>query len=303
MTYLNTGTHNIELSPMRRLLGGNLKANDPRQFLVEVMVGAIHADGRVDQREQETLHRILAEHALFAGLPSRTAPALVELANDAMYFAGGVEPRLARIAAALPWRLHRLAAYSMACELVASDEVVELDEQQYLRALRRALFVGSSEGAELLAAARRREGLSTLDQLSDRVHDFIDKAVRLSVALRRNRHGLVPGDAAVIERSFRAMLDFADVAPVRPERVERMAVELPEEIGDMSLEMASRIDDPADRYWALTYALAVEVINDNCRSWNDSALLRMLRLAFEMSDRAMDRCEVHAGRIAELARI
>jgi uncharacterized tellurite resistance protein B-like protein len=302
VSYLNTGNHDIELSPMRRLIGGNLRANDPRQFLVEVMVGAVHADGVVDRREQEALHKILAEHALFAGLPARAAPALLELASDAMYFAGGVDARLVRIAAALPWRLHRLAAYAMACELVASDEVIAADEESYLRSLRRSLMVGSDEAAELLDGARRRQALSTLDQLSGRCHDFIEKAVRLTVALRRNRDRLAPGDNLVIERSYRSMLDFADALMVPREKVERMAIELPAQSGDLCIEMCSRISDPADRYWALAYSLAVEAINDNCRSWRDSALLRVLRLAFEMSERAMDRCEAHAGRITELSR-
>jgi hypothetical protein len=190
----------------------------------------------------------------------------------------------------------------MACELVASDEVIAADEEEYLRSLRRILYIGSTEGTELLEAARRREALSTLDQLSGRVHDFIEKAVRLTVALRRNRNSLAPGDNLVIERSFRAMLDFADALMVPREKVELMAVELPAASGDVCLELASRVREPEDRYWALTYALAIDTMNDNCRSWRDSAILRVLRLAFEMSERAMDRCEVHAGRIAELGR-
>ena len=47
---------------LRESLGGTLKPGDPRRFLIEVMIGAMHADGVVDSREMETLRRLLRDH-------------------------------------------------------------------------------------------------------------------------------------------------------------------------------------------------------------------------------------------------
>lgn len=294
-------THRIDTSPMRRLLGGNLRANDPRQFLVEVMVGAVCADGRVDRSEERALERILSEHGLFSSLPGHAVPALVTLASDAFYFAGGVEARLKRIATALPWRLHRLAAYEMAIELIAADEVIAAGEEAYLRSLRRIFQIGAGEASQLTDAARSQRGLSTLDQLRDQVHDFIDQAVLAAVAVLRQRGPFGAAEVALIERSFRAMVDFDGGLMVPRERVEQMALDIPRAPGEAALALSKRIAGPTDRYWALTYAVAIDAIAGTARGWERCDLLPVLRLGFEISSRSMDRCEAHGGRIAELA--
>src|SRR5262245_36199578 len=94
----------------RDVMGGGLRPNDPRRFLIEAMIGAMHADGAVDQRELAVLHRHLGEHDLFAGLPEAAAKTLVELATDAVRFAASPTARVSAIAKGLPSRIHRLAA-------------------------------------------------------------------------------------------------------------------------------------------------------------------------------------------------
>ena len=46
---------------MKDLLGGGLKPNDPRRFLIEAMVGAMSADGHIDQREQAMMQKIVGD--------------------------------------------------------------------------------------------------------------------------------------------------------------------------------------------------------------------------------------------------
>ena len=106
---------------MKDLLGGGLKPNDPRRFLIEAMVGAMNADGVVDPREprRSSADR---EHPLFQGLGAAAARTLIDLSNDAIRFAGSALGRAPAIAKGLPARIHRLAAYGMAAEVAAADQ-------------------------------------------------------------------------------------------------------------------------------------------------------------------------------------
>ena len=61
------------------VIAGTLRPNDPRRFLVEAMIGAMNADGAVDQRERDVLARYLAEHEMFAGVSATNAKLLIEI--------------------------------------------------------------------------------------------------------------------------------------------------------------------------------------------------------------------------------
>src|SRR3982750_4982951 len=106
---------------VKELLGGGLRPNDPRRFLIEAMVGAMHADGVADPREAAEVERQIATHPLFTGLGAAAAKTLIGLSNDAIQFAGGSLGRAPAIAKGLPARIHRLAAYGMAAEVAAAD--------------------------------------------------------------------------------------------------------------------------------------------------------------------------------------
>src|SRR5438067_3263466 len=106
---------------VKDLLGGGLKPNDPRRFLIEAMVAAMSADGHIDARETAMMEQQIANHPLFAGLGAKSAKTLVELSTDAIRFAGGSIGRTPSIAKGLPARIHRYAAFGMAAEVAASD--------------------------------------------------------------------------------------------------------------------------------------------------------------------------------------
>src|SRR3954467_15652755 len=95
---------------VKGLLGGGLRPNDPRRFLIEAMIGAMNADGVVDPRETEAVERQIPSHPLFHGLGPVAARTLIELSNDAIRFAGNAFGRAPAIAKGLPARIHRLPA-------------------------------------------------------------------------------------------------------------------------------------------------------------------------------------------------
>src|SRR5262249_38975592 len=130
---------------VKELLGGGLRPNDPRRFLIEAMIGAMHADGVVDARETAVVERQVAQHPMFAGLGAAAAKTLVDLSNDAIRFAGTAVGRAPAIAKGLPARIHRLAAYGMAAEVAVADEQLAAGELSFLEALRIALRIAPLE--------------------------------------------------------------------------------------------------------------------------------------------------------------
>ena len=52
---------------VKGLLGGGLRPNDARRFLIEAMIGAMNADGVVDPRESAAVERQIATHPAVPG--------------------------------------------------------------------------------------------------------------------------------------------------------------------------------------------------------------------------------------------
>src|SRR3954471_24119652 len=135
---------------------GTLKPSDPRRFLVEAMLGAMAADGKIQEGELATMQRHLEQHEMFSGLPERHQAVLLELARDAISFAHDPLARIPAIARGLPSRLHKLTALSMACEIVVADTFVDRSEVIYLKTLRRALRIAGPEFEEIFRAAHEK---------------------------------------------------------------------------------------------------------------------------------------------------
>ena len=57
---------------------GQLRPNDPRRFLVEAMLGAMGADGKIREEELAAMQRHLEEHEMFAGLNEQHHTVLLE---------------------------------------------------------------------------------------------------------------------------------------------------------------------------------------------------------------------------------
>src|SRR6476659_2639724 len=127
---------------------GTLKPNDPRRFLVEEMLGAMGADGKIHEAELASMQRHLEEHEMFSGLSDRHHAVLLQIARDSIAFASSPVARIPGIAKGLPSRLHKLTALAMACEVVVADTEIDPAEEAYLEALRLALRISVHEFAE-----------------------------------------------------------------------------------------------------------------------------------------------------------
>src|SRR6188474_3504939 len=135
---------------VKGLLGGGLKPNDPRRFLIEAMIGVMNADGVVDAREMAAVERQIASHPLFHGLGAGAARTLIDLSTDAIRYAGGAFGRAPAIAKGLPARIHRLAAFGMAAEVAVADQQLVEGELHFLEALRIELRITALDAESLV---------------------------------------------------------------------------------------------------------------------------------------------------------
>ena len=281
---------------VRDLLGGALRPNDPRRFLIEAMIGAMNADGVVDPRERSVLDRHIRAHDLFTGLGAPAAEMLIELANDAIRIAGA-SARAPTIAKGLPARIHRLAAFGMANEVVAADQQVVPSEVEDLETLRVALRISAYE-AEQLAHATRIGGLGRfLDDRVLRIKNLIPTAAGL-FALRAHAKG-----ALVDDHRFKVR-DFFQAIPDLAMRSDELDVELYRAFRRTELaghthvyqglaELARTLPDPVDRYWMIVYALAAEV-PATVASWRIIPFVGVLQGAFQVGEHDMELAVVDA---------
>jgi uncharacterized tellurite resistance protein B-like protein len=269
-------------SDLEQILGGSLRPSDPRRYLIEAMVAAMTADGSVDPRELEVLHRHLAGHELFARLPSEVARMLIDLATDAVRMAA--DRRVSAIARGLPTRTHRLAAYAMACEVCAADQHIHDAEVSYLEALALALRLSGHEAGDLFDSAGRyrpmdmlADKIARLGRLTARVVDcFALQHCMERRLLKRHRRRLhevlvslvdIHASPELIESELDRALDPIEHSQNVPRALERLA---------------TAVSDPADRYWFAVYLAAG--YHNRGREFAGTPFWQLLRATFELND-------------------
>ena len=240
----------------RDVIAGALRPNDPRRFLVEAMIGAMNADRHIDPREQETIRRRMAEHAMFAGLSAGNANLLLELATDAINFAGSATARIPAIAKGLPARLHRFTAMAMACEVVVADEAVHDGEIAYLDSLRIALRIAPYEAQEIFNAAKEGRALQYIEDRVLRLRSLVPVVVEV-FSLRAITLGRLADDHRFEVRDF--LVSIPDLA-LREHEIEGLLYQSFRRQRQGSIEtelagIAQSLPDPVDRYWMVVYAM------------------------------------------------
>ena len=283
---------------VRDVIGGALRPNDPRRFLVEAMIGAMNADGAVDAREMAVLDKHVAEHDLFAGVAPNAARTLIDLATDAIRFAGSAAARVPAIAKGLPSRIHRIAAYAMACEIVKADLEVTHAELGFLETLRQAVKVSGGEAQEIFQALHEGRLSAHLDDRVLRIRSLVPVAVEI-FTLRAHALGKVGDDHRFAVRDF--FLSIADLV-LPGDDVEGelyRAFRKPRAPGFNVLHelqaLAPTLPDMVDRWWMVVYTLAAEPPAALASSnWRVFPFVGLLQHAFGLGDQDMDLAAIDA---------
>lgn len=277
------------------VIAGTLRPNDPRRFLVEAMIGAMNADGAVDQRERDVLARYLAEHEMFAGVSAANAKLLIEMASDAVNFAGSATARIPAMAKGLPARLHRITAMAMACEVCVADELIHEGELTFLEQLRLALRIAPYEAQDIFAAAQAHRTAAYIDDRLLRLRSLIAVAIEM-FTLRAVTLGKLIDDHRFELRDF--LVALPDLA-LRQHEIEGMlyqAFRKPRMSGPDGelVALAASLPDPVDRYWMVVYAMCAEPPADLAR-WRVIPFISLAQRAFGIGDADMELAVIDAG--------
>ncbi|HWO25426.1 MAG TPA: hypothetical protein VNO30_42085 [Kofleriaceae bacterium] len=280
---------------VHELLGGSLRPNDARRFLIEAMLGARSADGVIDARETAALEREIAQHPLFQGLGPK-ARTLIDLSTDAIRFAGSAISRAPAIAKGLPARIHRLAAYGMAAEVAAADQSIEEGELTFLEALRVALRIAPIEAEQLAAAAGEGRIAAHLDDRYLRIKTLIPIAAEVFALRALARGGATDEERFKLRDFFAAIPDLAmsrdelDAEIFRAFRRPRApgaAV-----FGELA-RVASGLPDPVDRYWIVVYTIVAEQ-PAAVASWRVIPFVGVMQTAFQVAEMDMELAVIDA---------
>jgi hypothetical protein len=277
------------------LLGGPLRPNDPRRFLVEAMIGAALSDGVDDPRERAVLEREIAEHPLFRGMGAK-ARTLIDISMDAISFAGSAVARTGAIAKGLPARVHRLAAYGMATEVAYADQQLAPGEISFLEALRIALRIGPQEAMEIMNATKSGQLQPYLDDRFLRIRNLIGVACEV-FALRALARGMANDEQRFQVRDFFAAIpdlmlgkDELDSELYRAFRRQRAPDA--QVFGELARAVES-LHDPIDRYWIVVYTLVAEV-PATVPSWRVIPFTGVMQAAFRITDTDMELAVIDA---------
>jgi uncharacterized tellurite resistance protein B-like protein len=281
---------------VKSLLGGALRPNDPRRFLIEAMVGAMTSDGTIDLREQAAMERTIAEHPLFVGFGTAAARTLIAMSTDAISFAGSALARTPAIAKVLPARIHRLAAYGMAAEVAIADDQVVEGELSFLEALRVALRISPLEAESIVQAARSGNLAPFIDDRYLRVKSMISVAAEvfalraLALAIATDAHRFA------VREFFAAIPDLAlskDELDSELYRAFRRPRAPDAQVFTELSRVAHALPDPVDRYWIVVYALVAE-LPATVPSWRVIPFVGVMQAAFQIVDTDMELAVVDA---------
>lgn len=281
---------------VRNLLGGGLKPNDPRRFLIEAMIGAMRADGAIDAREQAVLAQHVEGHPLLEGLGAPAAATLIDLSYDAVQFAGSAVARAPAIAKGLPARIHRLAAYGMAAEIAAADEELHPGELSFLEALRIAMRISPLEAGQIINCARAGQLPAYLDDRFLRLRSLIATACEifalraLALGTATDEHRFKLRDFFVAIPDLKLTPDDLDAELYRAFR--RPRVPGAQVFGELE-RVAETLPDPVDRYWMLVYTLVAEP-PATIASWRVIPFLGVMQAALQITDTDMELAVIDA---------
>jgi uncharacterized tellurite resistance protein B-like protein len=271
------------------MFGGGLSADDPRRFLVEVMLSAMEADGDVTPEEMEILQRNLDGHELFADLSGDGSARLIDMAADAIREAGGGPSRLAAIAKGLPSRSHRLTAYAMACEICVSDAELPEAEIRYLELLQSALQLDDTEAVEIFEAARQKSGLQTLEEKTSRMRELMPRFVDCMALMAAADGEVHDEELAGVRAVLKNIPDMAVLTADELEEAIRLSFERVKgkDPAEQLASIAETIQSPNDRYWTAVYMMIV-ALADGKTDWREVGFLKTVETTFGLSDAHMD---------------
>jgi uncharacterized tellurite resistance protein B-like protein len=178
--------------------------------LIEAMLLAAIADGRVSQVEMQTLLRRVLERPEFEGTRPDELNALVESSAARLASAQDLEEILRSLRQRLPDHKNRMLAFGLAAAVAFADKRATRAELGLLKTFQAALGISEDEVAQIIDVIEQGGSLAeALGEPLDRL--FAEVMVLVSAADGK----LSDGEARALVETFAADPIFEDVSPER----------------------------------------------------------------------------------------
>ncbi|WP_338863987.1 tellurite resistance TerB family protein [Myxococcus stipitatus] len=178
--------------------------------LVEVMLLAAMADGRVSQRELQTLLSRVLERPEFEGTRSEELNALVESSVVKLAGVRNLEDLLASLRRRLPDHKNRMLAFGLAAAVALADQRATRSELGLLKTFQAALGISEDEVAQIIDVIENGGSLAeALGEPLERL--YAEVMVLVSAADGK----LKEAEARALVESFAADPLFENVSPER----------------------------------------------------------------------------------------
>lgn len=183
---------------------------DRNGALVEAMLLAAMADGRVSQREMQTLLSRVLERPEFEGTKPEELNALVETSATRLSEAKDLEEVLSSLRRRLPDHKNRMLAFGLAAAVALADQRATRNELGLLKTFQAALGISEDEVAQIIDVIENGGSLAeALGEPLERL--FAEVMVLVSAADGK----LKEAEARALVESFAADPLFENVSPER----------------------------------------------------------------------------------------
>jgi hypothetical protein len=271
------------------VFAGPIRSNDPRRYFMEAMIGAVRADGVASREELAELQRHIGNHALLSGLAPQTVNTMLQMASESIDFAGGSLARVPAIARGLSFRVHRMVAFALACEICTIDSIVVDAERRFIEDLRVALRVSALETEAITFAIERgRTAQFLLDRIA-RIQSLMPVACELFSIRALTKMQMHDDQRFAIRDYFRSIIDLSSAE----EEIDghlyqcfRKPRNSTNPVPDQLTAVAQLLPDPVDRYWMTVYALAAEPVAQQA-NWRTNPFTGLLQNAFQLAEQDM----------------
>ena len=268
-----------------------MKARQERNAaLVEAMLLAAMADGKVSQAEMQTLLRRVLERPEFEGTRSDDLNALVEQSVTRLAAARDLEEILGSLRERLPDHRNRMLAFGLAAAVGFADQRASRAELGLLKTFQAALGISETEVAQIVDVIENGGSLAeALGEPLERL--YAEVMVLISSADGR----LNDGETSALVETFAADPLFENVSPERAMAFvsDAVAALSTEGLSQRLTVLASGLSTHAQRLKA--YGLATRIAAATADGRPQERILELLQATFGIADDEVARIRLEAG--------
>ncbi|HZA12952.1 MAG TPA: TerB family tellurite resistance protein [Myxococcaceae bacterium] len=268
-----------------------MKARQERNAaLVEAMLLAAMADGKVSQAEMQTLLRRVLERPEFEGTRADDLNTLVEQSVSRLAAAKDLEEILGSLRQRLPDHRNRMLAFGLAAAVAFADQRASRAELGLLKTFQAALGIAETEVAQIV------DVIENGGSLAEALGEPLERLYAEVMVLISSADGkLKDGETRALVETFAADPLFENVSPERAMAFvsDAVAALSTEGLSQRLTVLASGLSTHAQRLKA--YRLATRIAAATADGPPQERILELLQATFGIADDEVARIRREAG--------